>query len=313
MNRITADQALAPLEWLKKKCSFLKQPVFKNVVLGIATLLFAGGLWIAHRAHPGLFDNLHIGAWIVLLGLVIVTVCLNAIVFWLTARIGAVRSSVGRALVTTVISTAANLLPIPGGAAVRTVALTSGAGTYKKAVTLTILVGVGWLGIASAIASTGFALLELFQYGLLAALIALASTMTAATGLRRFPHGDYTLLILLFLAQSFLALTGGLRLYFCFKALGEVVLVEQVLVLLFAPVASSFVGIAPAGLGLTELTAAGLAALIGVLPAVAFVAAALNRVSGLIVITPIAASMNLFFSPKILGENSETMRRKEKE
>lgn len=289
---------------IRSRSAFVKKPGFRRVALVVATLLFAGGLWLAHRARPGLFDDIAIDAWLMVVGLVLVTICMNALVFLITARVGSVRMNTGRALVVTIMSTAANLLPLPGGAAVRTIALASDGIGYKRAVALTLLVGMAWLGIAAAIASAGFFFLELHVYGFIAALLASVGATIALSGLRGFNNADVIHLGALASAQFGLAITGGLRLYFCFQALGEVAAFDQILVLLFAPVASAFVGTAPAGLGLTELTAAGLAALVGVAPAAAFVAAALNRITGLMVITPIALLMNFLVNPQALGNDS---------
>lgn len=292
------------LRLIRSRSALVKKPVFRRVALVIATLLFVGGLWLAHRARPGLFDDIAIDAWLMVVGLVLITICMNVLVFLITACVGSVRINTGRALVVTIMSTAANLLPLPGGAAVRTVALASSGIGYRQAVALTLLVGMAWLGIAAAIASAGLFFLELRFYGLIAALLAAVAAAIALSGLRGFNNADVVRLGALAFTQFGLAITGGLRLFFCFQALGEVAAIDQILVLLFAPVASAFVGIAPAGLGLTELTAAGLAALVGLAPTAAFVAAALNRITGLMVIAPIALLMNFLVNPQTLWNGS---------
>jgi len=304
MIRNPSRRAQEILGFIRGRSAFVKKPGFRRVALAVATLLFAGGLWLAHRARSGLFDDIAIDAWLIVVGLVLVTICMNALVFLITARVGSVRMNTGRALVVTIMSTAANLLPLPGGAAVRTVALASDGIGYKQAVALTLLVGMAWLGIAAAIASAGLFFLELHFYGFIAALLACVAATIALSGLRGFKNADVIHLGALASTQFGLAITGGLRLYFCFQALGEVAAFDQILVLLFAPVASAFVGIAPAGLGLTELTAAGLAALVSVAPAAAFVAAALNRITGLMVITPIALLMNFLVNSQALWKDS---------
>lgn len=293
MSNHIAKQVLDLWAWIKRRTAVLERPVVRRIALVGATVLFAGGLWFAYQSRPHIFDELNPTAWAGVFVLVPVTLAINALVFWLTARIGKIPISLSRALVVTVLSTAANLLPLPGGAAVRTVALSEGGKAYGSALKLTLLTGLTWMGLASGVCATGLLLLSYIEYGLLAGVLSVSALSVALMGLKGSIGAGVSRLVALLAAQLLLAATGGFRLLFCFHALGEVVLLEQVLVLLFAPVVSAFVGIAPGGLGLTELTAAGLAALIGFVPATAFVAAALNRITGLLVVTPLAVVLNV--------------------
>jgi hypothetical protein len=191
-------------------------------------------------------------------------------------------------VVVTVLSTAASILPIPGGAAVRTVALSNGGKAYGAAIRITVLVGLSWVGVAAAIACGGFLLMSMIHFAVIAAAISLTALTIALVPLRTGQRAGVSQILGLLTTQFLLAAVGGTRLALCFEALGKPLQIEQAMVLILAPVVSAIIGVAPGGLGLTELTAAGLAALIGVPAAVAFIAAALNRLTGLIFIAPVA-------------------------
>lgn len=73
----------------------------------------------------------------------------------------------------------------------------------------------------------------------------------------------------------------ALRIVCAFAIIGFTLPIESGLIFSFATIAGSAAAIAPAGLGISEAFSAGLAPIVSVAPATAFLAVALNRIVGL--------------------------------
>ena len=91
------------------------------------------------------------------------------------------------------------------------------------------------------------------------------------------------------LTQTGLVLTSGLRVWLSLAAIGQAASLGAALAISCSTVITAMVGIAPAGLGLREAIAGGLAAAVGVPVAAAVAASAVDRVAsqiGLLLCAP---------------------------
>ncbi|MES1942894.1 hypothetical protein PC39_02175 [Salinisphaera sp. PC39] len=258
--------------------------------VGVLTALgaFCAGLALALRAHPDLLTVLDYRAWLLVFPLVPITLLANSAQFWLTARLIGVTVGLPRAVLVTVLSAAANMLPLPGGSLVRIAALKSHANTYGQTTLATIFIAGCWLGVTLTLAGLALAYLEFRP----AAIVCVSSGLLALgvfAGLL-LSHGAAASrwLVGLVAVQTGMVVVGAIRLWLCFEAVGMSVALPQATVLTLSNVIASLIGIAPAGLGITEALAAGLAAAIGISAASGFLAAVLNRISNLIVVGPTA-------------------------
>lgn len=268
-------------------------PKLRRLGIVVAAMIFIVGAIVSLRGRPEMLTGLESTIWIWVFALVPFTVLSNATQFWLTARIAGLRPPVFKVLTVTLLSTAANLLPVPGGSVVRIMALKKPGQNFRQPIALTAFVAIIWLSISSLVAAACLFLLRLNGLALIAVTLFTISGIFAKfawpAGLsesRRWIAG-------LVLVQSFLVVVGGIRLWLCFHAIGEPINLQESLVLLFSSVVAALAGIAPGGFGLTEATAAGLAVLIGVAPDAAFIATALNRITGLMLIGPFAVLISL--------------------
>jgi hypothetical protein len=217
------------------------------------------------------------------------TLILNTLEYVVAGRLLGHAVRTGEALRVTILSTAANLLPLPGAVLVRTQALSDLGSGYAGAFRSTGTVGIGWLATSflaagSLQAATGDPRLGSLLLGL--GLLALAGAILLA---RRFPHWRRWLAAVVLLEGTFVVVSAA-RLLFALHALGVACSVPQAVVLTLASALASAAGVFPGGLGLRELLAGGLAALVAIPPAAGAVGAVLDRVVGLAVLS-LAAGM----------------------
>jgi uncharacterized membrane protein YbhN (UPF0104 family) len=222
------------------------------------------------------------------------TVATNALEFWVTTW--AVRRPVAAAaaLRTTVLATAANVLPLPGGPLVRTHALQATGVRLTTAAVVTGAAGLLWVGLASVVAAWAGALagapdsLVWISGGVGLALCVAASIVVARAACRG--RGWLTVVLLGF-TEMLSVLTSAGRLYLVFLALGFSPDVPVVFVLAMAGVLATAVGVVPAGLGVREALSALLAVTVDVSAAVGFAVSLLDRVIGLAILVPLAAAL----------------------
>lgn len=218
----------------------------------------------------------------------------NALEYAVAARIEGQRVPLAEAVEVSVLSSAANLLPLPGAALVRVRALRRGGSSYRRALSVTALVGGAWLATSLVLAG---ALLALRRNGdvddlLVAGVLVLGAAGVAAAlvAVRAMaPPGDGTQLGLALLgAEAVAVAVGAVRYLLVLGGLGIDVRVAQAVSLTLAGVIASAVGFVPGGLGLREALSGVIAGLVGLRAAVGVLAAAVDRLVGLPVLALLA-------------------------
>ncbi|MEL7447471.1 MAG: hypothetical protein AAGK02_16995, partial [Pseudomonadota bacterium] len=174
----------------------------------------------------------------------------------------------------------AEVLPIPGAAMVRGVALMhSGA---NLAQTATILVWSSLLTISMVGLCASFPLiLAVPAVGWFVAAGSLAGILVSAIWLLR-QSGVLLVCSMIVLRIANVGLSV-LRFWACFAAIGFAVPIAKAALFVVAGSVTTYVGIIPGGLGISEFLSAGLAVIVDILPSAAFLAAAINRIAGLAV------------------------------
>lgn len=271
-------------------------PRLRRPLLGLAACVFLIGSVVA-------VDRLHLAwsdvgwRWIVLasaLG-VPLTIVGKTVEFQLSGRIIGAEFDFPTALRVSVLSTAANLLPIPGSVLVRIQALRQAGNRYSRATFATAVMGFAWVGVA-ATAAGGF----LIAFGLLitglgwglTGLALLGVTFSLAnTRLRSGTRIRFTAMVIG--VETLQVCVGALRLYLVLLALGEPASLTAASLLTLASVLASAAGVFPGGLGLRELLATILIPLAGMAAAAGFLASAVDRIVGLAVHAPLAAAYAL--------------------
>lgn len=172
----------------------------------------------------------------------------------------------------------AEILPLPGGAIVRGAALMragAGLGESTWIVTLT-----GGLTVSMAVLLAGVPLLAAgFHVGYLVLLAGATGTLASAYWIVR--RASTRLALSMIAVRAGFILIGIVRVSVAFAAIGVPLEPTQAALFVVCGVLGTAVTIIPAGIGVSETIAAALATLIDVPPAAAFLAVAINRISGI--------------------------------
>ena len=273
-------------------------PGAERGVLAVAVLLFAAAFAFGLRAVPA--GAVDLTAWpLVVLAVVAVPLAsvANGLEFAVASRIGGRTVPVGEALEVSVLSSAANLLPLPGAALVRVRAMRRSGSSYRRALAVTVLVGGAWLATSLVLAGGLLAVRPSADVGDLAVVAVLGGGLLGVAGtvvaLRRLaPTGRAAGLATSLLAAEALAVAvAALRYLLVLRALGLDVTVEQAVALSVAGVLASALGFVPGGLGLREALAGVIAGLVGLPVATGVLAAAVDRLVGLPVLAVLSAGI----------------------
>lgn len=259
-------------------------------LLGFAFAFFIGGtaLSLAHL-DLDLAQTNPVPLALLFAGIAPLAILYSAINLQVMARASGADMPLGLALKTSVFAGLAEVLPIPGGAIVRSAALTQAGAKVTNSVELVLAFALLWIAVTAT--GGGFAL---WHTGLLAILATLASggASLAITAWIARRYGMRTALTALALRLLGLLLTV-VRVALALMALGIAFQWSDTFAFAFAIVAGTASAIVPAGLGLSEGLSALLANALAIAPAGAFLAVALSRVIGLVVNCLCAAAISL--------------------
>ncbi|GLQ34984.1 hypothetical protein GCM10007939_12670 [Amylibacter marinus] len=272
---------------------------YKYAFLGLGGVLFFAGLFWALQNLGLAWGDLRLWPQVpVFMVLGFLASLAGALAFRITARAGGVTLGASRALGVVASANLAEILPLPGGALVRAGALKHGGASAADSgilvgigavLTLCIAVFVGGLGLVGGAFQGGWIVLggSSFGIGICAALL-------------RARFGASALWQMLAVRVLIVSI-NLLRLYCAFAILGQVLGFAPLATLSVATTIGSAATIIPAGLGLSEAIAATLASAIAVSGGAAFLATALNRLSGLFMSGLILLGLGLF---KTKGQRS---------
>lgn len=249
----------------------------------IAALLFfavaAASLW---RLPPVELQWTWLGAAVVLL---LLSVVVLAAEYRLSAWLIGHGVPWGEALRTTILSSAANLLPLPGGVVVRTEALRTKGSGWAPALGSNVVMGLGWMGVALLLAGAflhGEATVEVAAAFLVAGAAVVAGMGAAIRGITRDRGLIRAAASVLLLEGVYVAMSAA-RLYAVLAGLGIAVTYGQAVTLAVAGALAAAVGIFPGGIGLRELLAGALSPLVGLAPAVGAFSGVVDRTVSLVV------------------------------
>jgi len=259
-------------------------------------LFFAGLAWSVHDLHLGLSDIALLPALVLLLILAPLSLVYGAIGLRLLARVADRNIGFFSAIRSTGAAQLAEVLPLPGGAIVRTGALMSVG--IKAGQSAALVFATAGLWIALAAAGAGYAVhaqgnvpaLPFVFLGLLIVGIILVWIVRQA---------GWPVAVQILVHRIAGVFLTALRLSFAFAIVKLAIPMDSVLIFSFASIAGSAAAIAPAGLGISEAFAAILAPVVAVGPAIAFFAVAINRLLGLSITVIIVMMMEYAHSRKI--------------
>lgn len=271
---------LDPASLLERRAQPLP-PRARRVLLSVAITGLLGAMIWAWRESRLTVDDLE---WGPIGGLILIaaplSLVLKAAEYTLAARVAGQRPGRRSAYEIAVVSSAANLLPLPGSLLVTVQAIASDGAGYGRAISASAVPGVAWLGITGiaggiAIALTGPALLGLATgFGGFAALVVagVLFVRSAPIAHRIGLAGAIVAVEIAWLAVS------GLRFTLAAAALGVDLDIGQAVALSVAGAVTVAIGFVPGGIGVREGLIAALAPLIGLDVETGILLGALDRV-----------------------------------
>lgn len=280
--------------WDRRSLEARRSPRTRRLVLAAAVVLFAVVSVVSYRALPDLDGARWWLVAVLVLGAPSVTVAVNAAEYRTIAaalghRVGAVEAAR-----LTVLASAANLLPLPGGVVVRTRALRRQGSSYGRALRSNAVAGVTWVAVGALV---GAVLVATRGDALLAAGLAVAggAGLVAARWLLSDAAGGRAghWLGRFVAVEGAMVAVNALRLWLAFELLGLPVEPAQAVALTGSVIVAAAIGIFPGGLGLREVLAGAIGAAVDLPAAHAVAATAADRVCSQVGLALIAGALVL--------------------
>jgi hypothetical protein len=220
---------------------------------------------------------------------------LKAAEFDVAARIASQRPSVRRSFDVAVVSSAANLLPLPGSLIVTVQSLSTSGSTYGGALAASAVPGLAWVGLTGIAGGIGIAVagppllgVAVMGAGIIAGAIAARLFVATAP-----VEGRVTLAARIVGVEVGWLAVSALRLGLAVVALGETVDLPQALALSVAGALTVAIGFFPSGLGVREALLAGLSPLIGLELDIGVLIGTVDRIVWLVFLAVVAGAFSL--------------------
>ncbi|MBI1391158.1 MAG: hypothetical protein GC152_00320 [Alphaproteobacteria bacterium] len=265
----------ALLNALSRIDAWRRRPAVRRGAYALAAIGFVGGLVASIHARPSLVQGLDLRFALAAFAIYSPAIMmLNAFAMRAAAAAAGADIAIGPAARLAILANAANQLPLPGGAAVRVSAYCDAGATFASATRMTFVYGVIWLAMGLIVAAICAARLDAYS---LALSLAVASAALLVVGARLASRQSSTrtevVKSIVYGLISAISYVGGL--WLAVGALGGATPIDALGVVAVAGVIGSAASIAPGGLGVREASAAAIAILVGMDPALAFSATAL--------------------------------------
>ncbi|MGH7025494.1 MAG: hypothetical protein ACREEB_18150 [Caulobacteraceae bacterium] len=266
----------------------------RRVALSVVLPIFLGGLILAARSIPDLYERLQLAPFLALLLIAVpATIVLNAVETDLLFRMAGHPARWTEVLETTIHGSAANLLPIPGSALVRAGAMKTGGVAIRHSSRFILCFAGVWGGVTFAYSGAALALQRQHQVG--AALTALGLVALAAcVGLLRRLGAQWAEVGRLVVVRVSSLPLEALRLMLAAWALGAKVSLAQASAFTVASFIGTGISIVPAGLGIREALIAAISPLVGVSSSMGFLSATVDRVAAMCALAAAVALLALF-------------------
>lgn len=266
----------------------------QRYALLVAATAFCVGLIFSIKSQPQLLYNLRYPyAFFCIFIIVPITLIANAIEFSLISSSAKQKVKFIKAFEISIIASAANMLPIPGGAITRFAWLKTIGVDIKKSSLIVFVFGLIWLGISFIF--SGFCIIYTKHLVLASGFILLGIGILFFCGFTLIKlHASLAIILGAFLQRFILAILDALKFWFCFKASGHDVTFLQAGIFTISGVLGSAVSIVPAGFGVSEGVSALLAPIASIDPSLGFLAATAGRFFVLIFLSPLSIALALF-------------------
>ena len=250
---------------LERRAKPLPPSLRRALLVGAVVGLVGAMVWAWDRSSLTLSDL----EWAPIAALALVAAPLSLVLkageFTLAARIADQRPSRRDALEISVVSAAANLLPLPGSLLVTVQALASDGAGYGRAIGASAVPAIAWLGVTGVIGGIAITVSGPVSLGVVVLVAGMVALCGAAVMFRSAAptDGRVGLAAAVLLVEVAWLAVSGLRFTLAAAALGIDLDPSQALALSVAGAATVAIGFVPGGLGVREALIAALAPLIG--------------------------------------------------
>ena len=268
-------------------------PSVRRAAWLVAAAVFIGGLALSVRARPALIANIDwrlFGVLVFILCPLIIAV--NTVIFRISANIAGAVFQWREVLRLSVLSSALNHLPIPGGVILRVGAMKSRGANLVDSGAVNLGAALLWLGLSFVFAGA-WGMSHRVSFGVISSGIGLVALGAGGFAIFRIRHKARDVVDLL-AATAALPVIYSFALWLGFRALGEAVGFSHAAVISGAGVIGSAASFLPAGLGAREAAGAFLASLISVDAYAGFAATAFVHIAMMCAL----AISALYFSTK---------------
>ncbi|QGG95856.1 lysylphosphatidylglycerol synthase domain-containing protein [Actinomarinicola tropica] len=276
-------RALAALASLRRAAA---RPAVARPLVALTVVALAVGSVSAARSLP---DGVEVRWWLVVLVGAVgtpATVALNALEYRASARAVGVDETLGTAARVSIYGTAANLLPLPGGSLVRIDAIRRRGGSMRSATSITIAVGLLWLG-ASLVMAGGLGATTTPGLAVVFLLAGVAPLVAAHLVMRRLGSPPRAFVVIAAVQVAAVSVQA-LRFWLAAAAIDADLGPSQAFALGVSVTVAAAAGFLPGGLGIREAIAAALGPLIGLTASQTFLATLVDRIAGLAAVTVVA-------------------------
>ena len=276
--------------WIERWKSWSAKPGSRRLLLTAGAFLFFGSLTLALVNLP---DSPERVRWRLLLLvpalLAPASMYVSAVEFRLTGALAGRYIGAMESIRVSVVSSLANLLPLPGSFVVRAGHLAGHGVSVGRATAAPAVLALGWTGMSAAAAGALMLTRSQSQWGLVflaggaAALLAGFMILNRLNRRRRWLLAGSVVLV-----ETISVGISITRYYVILSALGFDPTLEASTVLALASVLGVVAGIVPGGLGIREVLAGVFGLIVDLDVAVGVLAASVNRLLGLIALAAVA-------------------------
>ncbi|MFT7610196.1 MAG: hypothetical protein ACI9MX_003280 [Candidatus Aldehydirespiratoraceae bacterium] len=240
--------------------------VLRNSILAIsAVAVVAGSIWAWSSTGLAVDDINWLPIGVAFAIAAPASLVLKAFEFRISAQIAGQNPGRRRSLNVAVVSSAANLLPLPGSLLVTVRSLSEDGSTYGRAIAASAVPGLAWLGITGIVGGIAIGIEGALWLAVLTIACGMAAGIAATTLFASTAPADGRVK----LGASIIAVEAGwlavsaVRLGLAVTALGVSIDPTQAVALSVAGALTVAIGFFPGGLGVREALIAALAPLIG--------------------------------------------------
>lgn len=256
-----------------------KKPGLRALLLTAGFVLFVVLAVGSFRSLPAIESPTWWAAAVLVFVTTPLTLALNTAEFRLIAATAGSPFDWGKALSTTVVASLANLLPVPGAAAVRTTALMRSGASLRVSGEANVLAAFVWLGATAALAGLGLVASDTIAAWVSILVLTVGVVVSASAMWRIQALASSQVAARLLVIEVATVLTSAVRVWLGYEVIRQSIGFGESIAISSGVVLAALVGFVPGGLGIREVLAGGLASLIGQASAAAIAATVVDRLA----------------------------------